>query len=107
MREPADQSKPRPAWPARPPELSDELYAAFRDMLHERCGLHYPERKRGDLAHGLTLAMSAGGYEDLAALYTDASAGGPGWETIVAHLTVGETYFFRNRPQFDALQHQI
>ena len=40
-------------------ELSDELYQRFRDLLLARCGLHYPERKRADLAHGLGLALSA------------------------------------------------
>jgi chemotaxis protein methyltransferase CheR len=108
MQEPGDQLKPRiDRWPPRLPELSDELYISFRDMLRERCGLHYPERKRGDLAHGLTQAMNSGDYADLAALYADAAADGPGWETIVAHLTVGETYFFRNGPQFEALQQHV
>jgi chemotaxis protein methyltransferase CheR len=108
MQEPGDQPKPAgERWPPRLPELSDELYLGFREMLRERCGLHYPERKRGDLAHGLTQAMNGGGYPNLEALYADATASGPAWETIVAHLTIGETYFFRNRPQFAALEQHV
>jgi chemotaxis protein methyltransferase CheR len=87
--------------------LDDELYLRFRDLLHDRCGLDYPERKRADLAHGLRMALAASSHPDIAALYADAAAGGPGWEIILAQLTVGETYFFRNTPQFDALRQHI
>ena len=41
--------------------VSDELYIRFRDLLLTRAGLHYPERKRGDLLHGLTMASQAAG----------------------------------------------
>src|SRR5262245_3254358 len=88
-------------------QLDDALYVRFRDLLHRRCGLDYPERKRADLAHGLRLALAGSEYPDLAALYADAAAGGPGWEIILAQLTIGETYFFRNTPQFDALREHI
>jgi len=88
-------------------ELSDDLYQRFRDLLLTRCGLYYPERKRADLAHGLNPALSATPHQHLATLYADAVAGGPGWDAIVTHLTIGETYFFRNDTQFDALREQI
>ena len=41
-------------------QFSDELYLRFRDLLLARAGLHYPERKRADLLHGLGLALNAG-----------------------------------------------
>jgi chemotaxis protein methyltransferase CheR len=88
-------------------QLDDSLYVRFRDLLRERCGLDYPARKRADLAHGLRLALETSRHADLAALYADAAAGGPGWETLLAQLTNGETYFFRNTPQFDALRQHI
>jgi chemotaxis protein methyltransferase CheR len=88
-------------------ELSDELYTRFRDLLLTRCGLYYPERKRGDLAHGLNMALGTTSHRTLTELYADAAAGGPGWEALLAHLTIGETYFFRNGAQFDALREHI
>lgn len=87
--------------------LDDTLYLRFRDLLRARCGLAYPEGKRADLAHGLRLALASSQQGDLAALYADAAAGGPSWEIILAQLTVGETYFFRNAPQFEALRQHI
>src|SRR5690348_6669019 len=88
-------------------QLDDILYQRYRDLLHDRCGLAYPERKRADLAHGLRMALANSPYSDLAALYTDAAAGGTSWEIILAQLTIGETYFFRNTPQFEALRQHI
>jgi chemotaxis protein methyltransferase CheR len=87
--------------------LDDALYVRFRDLLHSRSGLDYPERKRADLAHGLRLALASSQHSDLATLYDDAAAGGPSWEIILAQLTIGETYFFRNTPQFAALREHI
>jgi chemotaxis protein methyltransferase CheR len=88
-------------------ELSAELYPLFRDILLNRAGLYYPERKRDDLAYGLSHAAHAAGLPDLPALYTDITNGGPSWDTVLEHLTVGETYFFRNAPQFAALRRQV
>lgn len=91
------------------PQLPDELYRLFRDLLQQRSGLSYPEHKRDDLAHGLDLALKATPCRSLAELYTEAEANVSGevWETVLAHLTIGETSFFRNRPQFDALRSHI
>jgi chemotaxis protein methyltransferase CheR len=88
-------------------QLTDELYLRFRDLLRTRCGLFYPEQKRNDLAHGLQLVLNSSGHANMAALYADAIVGGSAWEAILAQLTIGETYFFRNRPQFEALRQHI
>lgn len=89
------------------PRLTDELYALYRDLLLERSGLFYPEHKRDDLEHGLQLALKATPLTNLAELYSDARSNTTIWETILAHLTIGETSFFRNRPQFEALRSEI
>ncbi|MEP7187649.1 MAG: protein-glutamate O-methyltransferase CheR, partial [Roseiflexaceae bacterium] len=88
-------------------QFSDDLYLRFRDLLLARAGLHYPERKRADLVHGLNLAVHAGSYVSFEALYKDAVSDERAWNLILVHLTIGETYFFRNGPQFDALRQQI
>ncbi len=88
-------------------QFSDELYRRFRDLVLTRAGLYYPDRKRADLLHGLDQALNTAAHASLAELYADAVAGGSAWELILAHLTIGETYFFRNGPQFDALRQQI
>ena len=88
-------------------EFNDELYLRFRELVLARAGLSYPERKRADLLHGLGLALNAGGYPSLGALYADAVSNQRAWDLILVHLTIGETYFFRNGRQFDALREHI
>ncbi len=87
--------------------LTDGLYVLFRDLLLRRAGLFYPEHKRDDLVHGLTLAMKEGGYRNLSELYAETIKEETVWEAVLVHLTIGETSFFRNRPQFEAMRKQI
>lgn len=87
--------------------LNDGLYLLFRDLLRSRSGLFYPEHKRDDLEHGLSLVLKVTGHRSMAELYSDALNDETTWETILAHLTIGETSFFRNKPQFHALRHHI
>jgi chemotaxis protein methyltransferase CheR len=87
--------------------LNDELYSRFRALLLARAGLHYPERRRPDLAHALGQVAQQLGLADLGSLYGAIAAGGPAWELAVAQLTIGETYFMRNGAQFAALRERI
>jgi len=89
------------------PELSDELYLLFRDLLRKRSGMFYPEHKRTDLVHGLGQAMHTTQQQTFATLYEAALAGGEVWEAILVNLTIGETSFLRNKPQFDALRGHV
>lgn len=87
--------------------LNDTLYIRFRELLLSRSGLHYPERKRADLLHGLQMAQRVLGAADLAALYDTIIEDSKAWDLLIEHLTIGETYFFRNGPQFEALRNEI
>lgn len=88
--------------------LSDTLYAHLRDLLLARLGLHFPERRRADLVRGLSQAATQRGHTDLGRLATELLAGDiNAWEAVVAQLTIGETYFFRNQAQFAALRERI
>lgn len=87
--------------------LSDGLYQSLRDLLLDRLGLHYPPNRRGDLARALSLVAQELGYSDLARVYTALLTGGPAWDVTIRHLTIGETYFFRNGAQFAALRERI
>jgi chemotaxis protein methyltransferase CheR len=87
--------------------FADQDYARFRTLLRERCGLAYPEHKRADLAQGLRQTCRDSGVGDLDQLYAQLVSGGAIWDTLIMHLTIGETYFFRNQPQFMALRRSI
>lgn len=91
-------------------ELTQMDYERFRDLILERSGLHFPEEKQQTLSRGLAKALQAsscaslGEYYDLLRL---SSSTNHEWDLLVSALTVGETYFFRNKGHFDALAQHI
>lgn len=90
--------------------LSDSLRASLSRLIAERLGLHFPPDRWSDLERGLRAAAREAGRSDLLAYAHDLLCCPPSEEEmdrLAAHLTVGETYFFRERPIFEALQEHI
>lgn len=87
--------------------LSDDLYQRFATLVRERAGLHYPAQRRADLAYGLQRAAQQLGVADLSQLLALIERSPAAWNEVIAELTIGETYFFRNAAQFAALREVI
>lgn len=100
--------------------LTDEYYAQFRDLLLAHTGLDFPPPRRADLSAWLWRAIQLlqdalryhtspeGPPSSYEALYKKLQAGDTlSWEKVIDSVTVGETHFFRNAPQFDALRDYI
>lgn len=90
--------------------IDDADYHRFRGLISARTGLDFPENKRVDLEAGLRRALAQSSYQDLTSYYvslTDEVRGSLEFERLVAHLTVAETYFFRNSAQLVALREEI
>ncbi len=84
--------------------LSDELYNRFATLLRQRAGLSYPEQRRADLTHGLQRLALYLGVESFEQLLAMVESRPSAWDELIAELTIGETYFFRNAAQFAALR---
>lgn len=84
--------------------LSDELYHRFATLLRQRAGLCYPEQRRADLTHGLQRLALHLGVESFEQLLAMVESRPSAWDELIAELTIGETYFFRNAAQFAALR---
>lgn len=90
--------------------IDDADYQRFRELISSQTGLDFPENRRADLAAGLRRALADSSYEDLVSYYvalTNGERGREEFERLLPHLTTGETYFFRNTAQFDALREEI
>ncbi|WP_298482259.1 CheR family methyltransferase [uncultured Chloroflexus sp.] len=87
--------------------LSDDLYQRFATLVRERTGLSYPPQRRADLAYGLQRAAQQLGVADLGQLLALIERSPVAWNEVIAELTIGETYFFRNAAQFAALREVI
>ncbi len=90
--------------------LSHSLLSDFSMFVEERMGLHFPEERFRDLERGIFSAAKEFGYKDACSYL--------GWllstplshsqvEMLASHLTVGETYFYRDKGSFDALGEHI
>lgn len=90
--------------------ISNELLDQVSAYVTERMGLSFPKERRSDLKQGLLRAAAEFGFNDAASCarwlmlspLTKAQV-----ETLASHLTVGETYFFRDRAVFDFLETRI
>jgi len=93
-----------------PIALPDTLLSRLSDFLESQIGLHFPKERWRDLERGIAVASRESGYPDvetfirwlLAAPLTRTQI-----EGLASHLTVGETYFFREKRSLDILEQQI
>ncbi len=92
------------------PAISDSLLSCFSEFIAGRFGLHYPDKRRRDLVrHALSLADDFGFSDGESCIRWIVSARLTEGEldAIACRLTIGETYFFRERKSFDALETHI
>jgi len=84
--------------------LGDEAYYLLNELLEERFGLHFPQHRRAILEARLQPRLKALGLEDFVEYYAALRANGNGEvKELAKAVTNNETYFFRERDQFDAL----
>lgn len=90
--------------------ISDEMHAQARALIADRLGLDFPESRQADLKRGLKEALghSQGrAPEQYLAWLATLPDESPEWKWLASFLTVGETYFFRDRACVDALEQRI
>lgn len=92
--------------------LADDLFGQFRDLVQAASGLYFPDKKRVELETAVHKAMqaTANNDNDPAAYYRRLRFGPqarPEMTRLLNLLTVGETHFFRDSAQFDALANHI
>jgi chemotaxis protein methyltransferase CheR len=94
---------------ALPPPLSSIDQARFGNLVRSASGIEVPPVRRAELELAVGQALAATGSADTEALFLllKDERGRPALDTMVEALTIGETHFFRNRPQFDALADHI
>ena len=89
-----------------PNQVREAQWSRLSDFIAETMGLHFPPARWDDMKRGLAGATQEFGFDDVAACV--------GWllsapltkaqlRVLAGHLTIGETYFFRNKQAFEAL----
>ena len=93
-----------------PIALPDALLSRLSDFLESHMGLHFPKARWRDLERGIAAASREAGFA-AAEAYIQWLLAAPltriQIEGLASHLTVGETYFFREQRSLDILEQQI
>lgn len=92
------------------PRMKHSDYGRFNRLLLERCGMYFSESRQAELASGVKQAFAASmctNLDDYYRLLLDPKAGAVDMDRLINAVTVSETHFFRNQPQFDALYHHV
>jgi chemotaxis protein methyltransferase CheR len=90
--------------------LSPVLLAQLSDAIAAQMGLHFPRARWHDLGRGIRAAARELDFPDVAACIQELVSS-PLLQHQIAvlagHLTVGETYFFRDPLVFAMLEEEI
>jgi chemotaxis protein methyltransferase CheR len=90
--------------------LPDTLLSRLSDFLESQTGLHFPKSRWRDLERGIAAAFRESGHahmEDYLHWLLSAPLTRTQIEGLGSHLTVGETYFFREKASLDILERRI
>ncbi len=88
----------------------DALFQEFSALLANKMGLYYPKERWGELEKKLTPVLHASGCSDMTACIRWLSNHLVKHQYIpelAYHLTIGETYFFRDSRLFAALEQEV
>ena len=90
--------------------ISEENLSRLGEFVAARLGLSFPRPRLRDLERGIGSAAAELGFEDGAACVEwllSSPLKRSHIETLAGHLTVGETYFFRDRKIFQTLEEAV
>jgi chemotaxis protein methyltransferase CheR len=93
-----------------PLKIAEAQLLCIAELAERAFGLAYPPSHFADLQRGILAAAKELGFTDPAEFAEALATGSPGKEhlqVLANHLTVGETYFFRDQRGSDALASQI
>ncbi len=92
------------------PQLTTQLFREFRDYIHEKSGIFLDDYKTESLRTALNTLMRQRDildYDSYFRLLTHEIHGDEEFKRLLDLVTVNETCFFRNPPQFDALRQVV
>ncbi len=90
--------------------IPDEILEQLSYLVSARFGLYFPRERWPDLENGLAKAIKELGYENVevgAQALLNSNIGRTEIEILAGHLTIGETYFYRDQDVFKAMEEEI
>jgi chemotaxis protein methyltransferase CheR len=91
-------------------KIDDQLLDEIADLVAERIGLHFPPERLADLERGLSAAAADFDFDNVESCLRWLSSSPltkNQIEVLASHLTVGETYFFREKKSLEIVEQSI
>src|SRR5579864_5109252 len=90
-------------------QITEAEYKLLQSLVYQECGMYFDERRAHFLQDRLQRRLKACGLDTFYAYYRLLTSyqGKSELASLVENLTVNETSFFRNKPQFDLFQKKI
>ncbi|MBI2354348.1 MAG: chemotaxis protein CheR [Deltaproteobacteria bacterium] len=91
-------------------QISDRQLSLLSEYITLRLGLHFPQKRWRDLERIIVNAAAELGFPETGECIERIVAGQLAKEQeeiLAGHLTIGETYFFREQKSFDVLEQRI
>lgn len=89
------------------PVLSAELFGKFQEIVYDRSDLHFAPSKRVFFERQLREKLLTDGFSDFESYYASLKCDLKRLDVLVQDLTTNQTFFFRNRAQFEALRDKV
>ena len=90
--------------------LSNASLARLSEFVAQRMGFYFPRDRWLDLERGIQSASRAFAFDDMESCVQwllSSPVSQSQIETLASHITIGETYFFRDAPSFDSLELRV
>jgi chemotaxis protein methyltransferase CheR len=87
--------------------LTEGEFDVLSARLTDRTGILFPKQKRREFQTKLAPMLEAMSEQERAGFATRLEESESLLQDVINRLTIGESYFFRNRPHFEALEEQI
>ncbi|MBN1653196.1 MAG: hypothetical protein JXA30_05410 [Deltaproteobacteria bacterium] len=88
-------------------QFNPREYEEFSSFIKERTGILLARDKKDEYQRRLSVTSLIPGTDSARDFLRNIKRSTEALQKLVNQLTVGESYFFRNRPHFDALQRRI
>src|ERR1700709_548575 len=85
-------------------------WAQLSGFIASAMGLHFPQERWPDLQRGMSAAAAEFGFEDISACtkwLLSSPLGKEQLQVLASHLTIGETYFFRDKKTFEIVASNV
>jgi chemotaxis protein methyltransferase CheR len=92
------------------PKMSDEMFRATRDFIYQNTGIYFQDNKKYLLEGRLGKRLQVLEIDDFETYFQRVRFGADKiveMKFLYDAVTINETFFFRNEPQFEAFEHTL